>query len=74
MKNKRTVQPKVNGLEPNWRSFEPYWTVQDKSERSFEQVDGHGSKLTAIRQKVDGPDELKDISVQVDGPRILMNE
>ena len=55
------------------RSFEPKLTVQDDSGRSFEPVDGHGLMLTVIRQKVDGPDELKDISVKMDGPRIPMS-
>ena len=36
-------------------------------------MDGHGSKFTVIRQKVDCPDELKDKSLREDGPRILMS-
>ena len=36
-------------------------------------MDGHGSKFTVIRQKVDCPDELKDKSLKEDGPRIPMS-
>ena len=38
--------------------LEPNWTV------ILAKVDGHWSKLTVIRQKVGGPDELKDKSVR----------
>ena len=41
-----TVHPKVDGLEPNWMVF-------------WDRVNGNGSKWTAIRLKVDGPDESK---------------
>ena len=37
-------------------------------------MDGHGSKFTVIRQKVDCPDELKNKSRKEDGPRIPMSE
>ena len=59
----RSVQ-KWTILSQTGRSFEPKWMVQDDSGRSFELKFGHWSKLTVIRQKVGGPDELKDKSVR----------
>ena len=54
-----TVHPKVDGLEPNLTVF-------------WDRVNGNGSKWTAIRLNVDGPDESKYKSVQVDGPKFSM--